>query len=51
MIVVLLVLALTVVLAAAWGTRRHHAVQAWDRELDVAFAVADRRDMPTRAVL
>jgi hypothetical protein len=51
MFVVLFVLALSVVLATAWGARRHLAVQAWDRELDVAFAVAERRDMPTHRVL
>lgn len=51
MFVVLSVVVLLVALAAAWGTRRHLAAQAWDRELDLAFAVADRREMPTRRVL
>jgi hypothetical protein len=30
---------------------RHLAAAAWDRELQVAFAVAERREMPTRRVL
>ena len=51
MLYVLLSAAMLVVLAATWGARRHHAVVAWDRELDRAFATGERRDMPTRPVL
>ncbi|MGA9747685.1 MAG: hypothetical protein WBQ50_09570 [Nocardioides sp.] len=51
MLLMLLTGALVVALPVAWGTRRHLLVQAWDRELDLAFAVADRRDMPTHRVL
>lgn len=51
MLYVLLSAVLLVVLAAAWGARRHHAAVAWNRELDRAFATAERRDMPTRPVL
>jgi hypothetical protein len=51
MLVTLFVLVLLVAFAAAWGARRHQASVAWDRELDVAFAVAERREMPTRKVL
>ena len=51
MLFVLLSAVLLVVLAAAWGARRHHAAVAWDRELDRAFATGERRDMPTRPVL
>ncbi|HEX5985674.1 MAG TPA: hypothetical protein VFY86_04080 [Nocardioides sp.] len=42
---------LLLVASAAWGTRRHLAAQAWDRELDLAFAVGERRDMPMHRVL
>lgn len=51
MFVMLSVVVLLVALTAAWGARRRFAAQAWDRELDLAFAVADRREMPTRRVL
>jgi hypothetical protein len=40
-----------VMLVGAWGTRRRLASAAWDRELEAAFAVAERREMPTRRVL
>jgi hypothetical protein len=51
MFVVLTFVVLLLAAFAAWGTRRHLAAQAWDRELDLAFAVGERRDMPTHRVL
>ena len=51
MLLVLLVLASLAALAGTWGVLRHLALTAWDRELELAFAVGDRRDMPTRRVL
>ncbi len=51
MLLTLLTLTLLVATAVVWGTRRHLLTQAWDRELDLAFAVADRRDMPTHRIL
>ena len=38
-------------LGGAWGTRRRLACAAWDRELEAAFAVTERQEMPTRRVL
>lgn len=49
--VVLLTAAALLAVAAVWGTRRHLASLAWDRELEAAFAVAERQEMPTRPVL
>ena len=51
MFVVLSAVVMLLVALAAWGARRHVAAQAWDRELDLAFAVGERRDMPTHRVL
>jgi hypothetical protein len=51
MLVALFAVVLLVALVAGWGTRRHLASQAWDRELEAAFAVGERREMPTRRVL
>lgn len=36
-------------LALAFG--RHHEIRAWERDLDEAFGVADRRDVPLRRSL
>jgi hypothetical protein len=43
--------AVLVASVGAWGTRRRLAAAAWDRELAVAFAIAERQEMPTRRVL
>jgi hypothetical protein len=51
MFVVLSAVVMLLVALAAWGARRHVAAQAWDRELDLAFAVGERRDMPMHRVL
>lgn len=51
MLVMLTAVLLLIAFAAVWGTRRHLASLAWDRELDLAFAVAERREMPTRRIL
>ena len=40
-----------VVFATVWAARRRVATAAWNRELDAAFAVAERRELPTRPVL
>ena len=49
--VLLLSVAAMLTLVGAWAARRHLASAAWDRELEAAFSVADRREMPTRPVL
>ena len=49
--VLLAALAVTASLLGAWGAHRRTAVAAWDRELAVAFAVKERREMPMRPVL
>jgi len=49
--VLLFATAALMTLACTWGTRRHLAAAAWNRELDAAFGVAARREMPTRPVL
>ena len=38
-------------LGGAWGANRRLASAAWNRELETAFAVAERREMPMRRVL
>ena len=50
MVYVLLVGGFALVLGVALVARRRVAASAWDRELDRAFAVAERREM-TRRVL
>ena len=51
MLYVLLTVVAVVAFGAAWAARRHVAAAAWNRELEAAFAVAERRELPTRPVL
>jgi len=51
MTVVLLLGALTSTAMGAWFAHRRRRAIAWDRELDIAFASGDRREMPRPRVL
>jgi hypothetical protein len=48
---VVVVVVAVLALVGGWVARRRQASDAWNRELEAAFAVADRREMPTRPVL
>jgi hypothetical protein len=50
MMVVLLLCAVLVAAAGAWGARRRTEMMAWNRELEAAFQPA-RRETPRRRVL
>jgi hypothetical protein len=51
MVVVLLMLSALLAAIAVWAVHRHAATVAWDRELETAFGIADRKDMPRHRVL
>jgi hypothetical protein len=51
MVVVLLTLSALLAGVAVWAVHRHAATSAWNRELENAFGVADRKEMPRHRVL
>jgi hypothetical protein len=51
MTVLLVLCALMVALAIAWGLRRRSETLAWNRELDLAFGVSARRELPAHRAL
>ena len=51
LLLVLWTIALVVALGSAWAVRRRYATVAWNRELDQAFGVSARRELPLHRTL
>ena len=51
MTLLLVLCALVVALGSAWAVRRRYATVAWNRELDQAFGVSARRELPLHRTL
>ena len=51
MTLLLVLCALLVALGSAWVVRRRYETLAWNRELDLAFGVSARRELPAHRTL